>query len=53
MQKVAITHIENVDEVEPTVIEIVVTLLDGSTAILRMNTLTMMALRQRLNRFSE
>jgi hypothetical protein len=47
MQKLAITDIKSV-EVEPTIVEIVVGLLDGSTAILRMNALTMQALRHRL-----
>jgi hypothetical protein len=48
MQKLAITDIKSVEEVEPAIVEIVVGLLDESTAILRMNALTMQALRQRL-----
>jgi L-2-hydroxyglutarate oxidase LhgO len=48
MQELAITDIKSVEEVEPAIVEIVVGLLDESTAILRMNALTMQALRQRL-----
>jgi L-2-hydroxyglutarate oxidase LhgO len=48
MQELAITDIKSVEEVEPAIVEIVVGLLDESTAILRMSALTMQALRQRL-----
>jgi hypothetical protein len=48
MQELAITDIKSVEEVEPAIVEIVVGLLDESTAILRTNALTMQALRQRL-----
>ena len=48
MQKLAITDIKSVNDDQPDIVEIVVGLLDRSTVLLRMNALTMQALRHRL-----
>jgi hypothetical protein len=43
-QKLAITDIQSVDEPEPAIVEITVTLADKSTAILRLNAFTLQKL---------
>jgi hypothetical protein len=49
-QKLAVTKVESVKEVEPSIVEIVVTLENGSKATLRMNVFTMQDLGARFNR---
>jgi hypothetical protein len=49
-QKLAVTKVESVKEVEPSIVEIVVTLANGSKATLRMNVFTMQDLGARFNR---
>ena len=48
-QKLAITNIDSVKEVEPAIFEVVVALQDGSKATLRMNAFTLMALGNQIN----
>jgi hypothetical protein len=49
MQKLAITEFNDAVEVEPAIVEVAVTLQDGSKAVLRMSVFTVTALRQKLN----
>lgn len=46
-QKLAVTKVESAKEVEPSIVEIVVTLENGSKATLRMNVTTMQDLAAR------
>jgi hypothetical protein len=49
-QKLAVAKVESVKEVAPSIVEIVVTLENGSKATLRMNVFTMQDLGARFNR---
>jgi hypothetical protein len=49
-QKLAVSKIDTVKEVEPAIFEIVVTLQDNSKATVRMNAFTLTTLRDQLNR---
>lgn len=51
--KLSVSKIDAVEEVEPAIFEIAMTLEDGSKAQLRMNALTMEALNQALSALSQ